>query len=78
MHLHILIAAITFELGASRFLDFLQIVAVLFGLVLIIHGIWRISRNELSEAMAPIAGGFLLCLSVVIVRMFAGWVGVSL
>ena len=77
MHLHLLIAAMPFEPIVSKFLDFLQIVTVLLGLGLIIAGIWRFSRGELAEAFAPIAGGFLLCLSVTIIRLFASWVGIN-
>jgi hypothetical protein len=63
---------------ASRFLDFIQIVCVFFGLALIIGGIWRFVRGEMAEAFAPIAGGFLLCMAVPIIRMFAGWIGMNL
>ncbi len=63
---------------ASRFLDFIQVVSILFGLALIIGGVWRLTRGDMAEAIAPIAGGFLLCLAVVIIRMFAGWIGVTI
>lgn len=73
-----ILAVSSFEQVTSRFLDFIQIVCVFFGLALIIGGIWRFSRGELAEAFAPIAGGFLLCMAVPIIRMFGGWIGMNL
>ena len=36
------------------------------------------NRSQMAEAFAPIAGGFLLCMAVPIIRMFAGWIGINL
>jgi hypothetical protein len=78
MQLIPILGAASFEQATTRFLDFIQILCVFFGLALIVGGIWRVSRGELAEAFAPIAGGFLLCMAVPIIRMFGGWIGVNL
>lgn len=78
MQLIPILGASSFEQVTGRFLDFIQIVSILFGLALIIGGVWRLTRGDMAEAIAPIAGGFLLCLAVVIIRMFAGWIGVTI
>jgi hypothetical protein len=78
MQLIPILGAASFEQATTRFLDFIQIVCVFFGLALIIGGIWRFTRGEMAEAFAPIAGGFLLCMAVPIIRMFAGWIGINL
>lgn len=73
-----ILAAASFEQAFSRFLDFMQVISIVFGLAQIVGGVWRITRGEMAEAFAPIAGGFLLCMAVPIIRMFGGWIGMNL
>jgi hypothetical protein len=73
-----ILAAVSFEQAFSRFLDFMQVISIVFGLAQIVGGVWRFTRGEMAEAFAPIAGGFLLCMAVPIIRMFAGWIGINL
>lgn len=73
-----LLAATSFHQSVTSFLDLAQIVCLLFGIPKIAQGAWSFSRGEFKEGKAEIIAGFLLAMSVVIVRMFAGWLGVNL
>ncbi len=73
-----LLAAVQFNQAVTSFTDFLLIVTVLFGAPKIAQGAWSISRGLFGEGIASVIAGFLCCMTVPIIRMIAGWLGVTL
>ncbi|HAB18970.1 MAG TPA: hypothetical protein PLX89_04920 [Verrucomicrobiota bacterium] len=61
----------------SQFLDFMLVVTLIFGIPKILAGSWYLSKGLKQEGFASIISGFLTCLAVPIIRMFAGWLGVT-
>ncbi len=55
-----------------------MVVTILLGIPKIAQGAWNISRGNYNEGIAAVIGGFLCCLSVPIIRTFAGWLGLSI
>lgn len=71
-------ATTSFNQAVGSFLDFLFVVTVLLGAPKLAQGAWAISRGNYTEGIASVIAGFLCCMTVPIIRMFAGWLGVSL
>lgn len=74
----LLAATNQFNPVVGSFLDFLLVVTVLLGAPKIAQGAWAISRGSYSEGVASVTAGFLCCMTVPIIRTFAGWLGVSI
>lgn len=62
----------------SSLLDFMLIVTILFGVPKIVQGSWNISRGLSQEGITSVIAGFMTCMAVPIIRMFAGWLGVTI
>lgn len=72
------VGAVTFSQAVGSFLDFVQILCLLFAIAKVAQGAWNISRGDVSEGFSNIGAGFLLGATVVIVRMYASWLGITL
>lgn len=60
------------------FLDFLQVLTLLFGVPKIAAGAWSISRGQTQDGITSIIAGFLVCMAVPIIRLFASWLGTTI
>lgn len=73
-----LLAAVQVLQTISSFLDFLQVLTLLFGVPKIAAGAWSISRGQTQDGMTSVIAGFLVCMAVPITRLFASWLGVTI
>lgn len=74
----LLFAAAQFNQAVTNFLEFLLIVTLLLGIAIILSGSFSIARGNYGDGMASVTAGFLCCMTVPIIRLFAGWLGVSI
>ncbi|MCP5523235.1 MAG: hypothetical protein H7A46_17000 [Verrucomicrobiales bacterium] len=61
----------------NDFMDLLQALLMLFGLIAIAYGGWLITQGRKLEGFMAILGGFILCMAVPIVRYFVELAGGS-
>lgn len=73
----VLLAQTSIDLPLNNFLAFLSKIMLLIGVVMIFYGGWKIHRGETSEGLLAIVGGFIVALSVPILRVLAGFGGIS-
>lgn len=71
-------AAVSFNQAVGSFLDFAQTLCLIFAVAKVAQGGWNISRGDVSDGYANIGAGFLIGAAVLIVRMFAAWLGITL
>jgi len=75
---HPILGVVPVQQAISSFLDFLQVLTLLFGVPKIATGAWSISRGQTQDGITSVIAGFLVCMTVPIIRMFAGWLGVTI
>lgn len=68
----ILLAQAGQPLPIDAFLDFLSKIMLIFGVVAIFWGGWKIARGELGEGIMAIAGGFIMIIAIPIARHLMG------
>lgn len=64
--------------GLDSLLQFLQTVAVLVGLCLILYGAWQIHQGHVSHGVLSLIAGFIAVITIPLVRLMAGWSGFNL
>jgi hypothetical protein len=61
--------------GVGPFLDFLQGVAILVGICLILFGAWKLHQGDVASGALSLVAGFLCVVAVPLIRTMAGWTG---
>lgn len=61
--------------GVGQFLEFLQAMAVLVGICLILFGAWKLHQGDVASGALSLVAGFLCVVAVPLIRTMAGWTG---
>lgn len=61
--------------GVGPFLEFLQAMAVLVGICLILFGAWKLHQGDVASGALSLVAGFLCVVAVPLIRTMAGWTG---
>lgn len=61
--------------GIGPFLEFLQAVAVLVGMCLILFGAWKLHQGDVASGALSLVAGFLCVVAVPLIRTMSGWTG---
>lgn len=64
--------------GVGPFLEFLQAVAVLVGICLILFGAWKLHQGDVASGALSLVAGFLCVVAVPLIRTMSSWTGFSL